>query len=89
VGVELVHIGFGNVIAMNRVVAIVSPDSAPIRRLVQESRTQGQVIDVTYGRKTKAIIVMDSGHLVLSAIQPETVMGRLEHTRESARSDAE
>ena len=83
--VELVHIGFGNVIAMNRVVAIISPDSAPIRRLIQESRPQGHVIDVTYGRKTKAVIVMDSGHLVLSAIQPETIVGRLEHVREEKK----
>ena len=85
--VELVHIGFGNVIAVNRVVAIVNPDSAPVRRLIQESRTQGHVIDVTNGRKTKAVIVMDSGHLVLAAIQPETVMGRVDHARDGGKSE--
>lgn len=74
---ELVHIGFGNIIAINRVIAAVSANSAPVKRLVQEAKARGQLIDVTYGRKTKAVLVMDSGHVVLAAIQPETIAGRL------------
>ncbi|MER3405243.1 MAG: hypothetical protein C4289_08840, partial [Chloroflexota bacterium] len=62
---ELVHIGFGNIIAINRVIAAVSANSAPVKRLVQEAKARGQLIDVTYGRKTKAVLVMDSGHVVL------------------------
>ncbi len=87
VAVELVHIGFGNVIAANRVLAIMSPDSAPIRRMIQECREANNIIDVTYGRKTKAVIVLDSGHLVLAAIQPETIQSRLAQQREG-RNDA-
>lgn len=80
---ELVHIGFGNVIAINRVIAAVSANSAPVKRLVQEAKARGQLIDVTYGRKTKAVLVMDSGHVVLAAIQPETIAGRLsQHQRQ-------
>jgi|GEM_PF-113326 regulator of extracellular matrix RemA (YlzA/DUF370 family) len=80
---ELVHIGFGNIIAINRVIAAVSANSAPVKRLVQEAKARGQLIDVTYGRKTKAVLVMDSGHVVLAAIQPETIAGRLsQHQRQ-------
>ena len=68
-------------VAINRVVAIVSPESAPIKRMVQHARTEGRAIDVTYGRKTKAVIVLDNGHLVLAAIQPETIVGRLTQQR--------
>lgn len=84
--VELVHIGFGSVIAANRIVVITSPDSAPIKRMIQDSRSGHTLIDLTYGRKTKAIIILDSGHLVLAAIQPETIAGRLAHQRESEAS---
>jgi regulator of extracellular matrix RemA (YlzA/DUF370 family) len=80
--VELVHIGFGSVIALNRVLVIATPDSAPIKRLVQEAREQNALIDVTCGRKTKAVIVLDNGHLVLAAIQPETIATRHEQVRE-------
>jgi len=81
--VELVHIGFGNIIAANRIVAITTPDSAPIKRMIQDSRSGNVLIDLTHGRKTKAVIIVDSGHLILAAIQPETVAGRLAHQRET------
>ena len=74
---KLVNIGFGNMISAQRLVAIVSPDSAPIKRMVQEARERGILIDATYGRRTRAVLVMDNDHLVLSALQPETVAGRL------------
>ncbi|MBI4317467.1 MAG: DUF370 domain-containing protein [Chloroflexi bacterium] len=83
--VELVHIGFGNIVAANRMLAIVSPDSAPIKRMIQEGRENNLLIDVTYGRKTKAVIVLDSGHMVLAAIQPETIAGRVSQQREEQR----
>ena len=75
---KLLNIGFGNIIALDKVVSIVSTDSAPIKRLVQEAKDNKMAIDATYGRKTRAVIVMDSGHLVLSAIQPETVAARID-----------
>lgn len=65
-------------LSQNRLIAVVSPESAPIKRIITEAREAGRLIDATYGRKTRAVLVMDSGHLVLSAIQPETVAGRLE-----------
>lgn len=74
---KLLNIGFGNVVSANRVVAIVSPESAPIKRIIQESRENNILIDATYGRKTRAVIIADSGHIILSAVQPETVAGRL------------
>lgn len=73
---KLINIGFGNMLAAARIVAIVSPDSAPVKRLVQEAREQRRIIDATQGRRTRAVIVTDSDHVVLSAIQPETVAGR-------------
>ena len=69
---KLINIGFGNLVSQERVVAIVSPDSAPIKRMVQESRERGMLIDATYGRKTASILVMDSDHVILSALAPET-----------------
>ena len=75
---KLVNIGFGNIIALERVISIVSPESAPIKRLVQEAKDSKMAIDATYGRKTRAVIIMDSGHVVLSAIQPETVAARID-----------
>ena len=75
---RLVNIGFGNIIAANKIIAIVSPDSAPIRRLVQDARDEGKAIDATCGRKTRAVLIMDSGHVILVAVQPETVAGRLD-----------
>ncbi len=78
---ELVHIGFGNVLAVNRVVAIVSPNSAPTKRLIQESKSAGHVIDMTSGRRTKAVLVMDTGNIVLAAIAPDTIARRVSAER--------
>ncbi len=75
--IKLVNIGFGNIVASNRIVAIVSPESAPIKRIIQEARERGILIDATYGRRTRAVIIADSGHVILSAVQPETVANRL------------
>jgi len=80
---EPVHIGFGNIIAMNRVIAIVSPNSAPTKRAVQEGRNKGLLIDMTNGRRTKAVIVTDNGHIILAALAPETIAGRLQVSREN------
>ena len=74
---KLINIGYGNMVASNRIISIVSPESAPIKRLVQEARDSGNAIDATYGRKTRAVVIADSGHIILSAVQPETVAGRL------------
>ena len=76
-GIKLVSIGFGNIVAANRLVAIVSPESAPIKRIIREGRERGMLIDATYGRRTRAVIVMDSDHVVLSALQPETIARRI------------
>ena len=76
-GIQLINIGFGNIVAANRIVAIVSPESAPIKRMVQEARDRGMLIDATYGRRTRAVIIADSDHIILSAVQPETVAHRL------------
>ena len=75
--IQLLNIGFGNMVSANRVMAIISPESVPIKRMVQDARDKGLLIDATYGRKTRAVLVMDSGQIVLSAIQPETVAHRL------------
>ena len=75
---KLINIGFGNMISAGRLVAIVSPDSAPIKRMVQEARDRGTLIDATYGRRTRSVLIMDNDHLVLSALQPDTVASRLE-----------
>ena len=74
---KLINIGFGNVVAARRVVAVVSPDSSPIKRLIQDFRDSGNLVDATYGRRTRAVLFTDSGHIVLSAIQPETIASRL------------
>ena len=74
---KLINIGFGNMVSAGRLIAIVSPESAPIKRMIQEARDRGMLIDATYGRRTSAVLIMDSDHIVLSAIQPETVAGRL------------
>lgn len=75
---QLINIGFGNIILAERIIAIISPDSAPVKRMIQESKDNGKIIDATCGRKTRAVIIMDSGHIILSAVQPETVAGRLD-----------
>ena len=73
---KLINIGFGSMVAAGRVLAIVAPDSAPIKRVIQESRDRGMLIDASYGRKTKAVILMDTDHVILSALTPETVSAR-------------
>lgn len=75
--IKLINIGFGNFVSANRLVAIVSPESAPIKRIIQEARDGGRLIDATYGRRTRAVVIMDSDHVVLSAVQPETVANRV------------
>ena len=77
---QLVNIGFGNIVSAERIVAIVSPESAPIKRLVQEAKDNKIAVDATYGRRTRAVLIMDSGHIILSAVQPETVGGRIDKT---------
>ena len=74
---KLLNIGFGNMVSTDRLITIVSPDSAPIKRMIQEGRDRGVLIDATYGRKTRSVVIMDSDHIVLSAIQPDTVAARL------------
>lgn len=73
---KLLNIGFGNLVQADKIIAIVSPDSAPVKRIIQESKDRSMCIDATYGRRTRSVIIMDSDHVVLSAIQPETVAGR-------------
>ncbi|MDR0978883.1 MAG: DUF370 domain-containing protein [Lachnospiraceae bacterium] len=74
---QLINIGFGNIVSANRIISIVSPESAPIKRIVQEAKDTKMAVDATYGRRTRAVIIMDSGHVILSAVQPETVAGRI------------
>ena len=83
---KLINIGFGTMISAGRLVAIVSPDSAPIKRMVQEARDRGTLIDATYGRRTRSVLIMDNDHLVLSALQPDTVASRLE-SREAPEAE--
>ena len=75
---KLINIGFGNIVSAHRLIAIVSPESAPIKRIIQDARDNGKLIDATYGRRTRAVIIMDSEHVILSAVQPETVANRLD-----------
>jgi len=84
--IKLINIGFGNIVSANRIIAIVSPESAPIKRIIQEARDRGMLIDATYGRRTRAVVIMDSDHVVLSAVQPETVAHRL-GSKESASAE--
>lgn len=85
---KLINIGFGNMVSASKLIAIVSPESAPIKRIIQDARDRGSLIDATYGRRTRAVIVMDSDHVVLSAIQPETVANRVvEHDGEGEGDD--
>ena len=86
---QLINIGFGNIVSANRIISIVSPESAPIKRLVQEAKDSKMAIDATYGRRTRAVIIMDSGHVILSAVQPETVAHRLSTKDEVIEEDDE
>ena len=87
VEIRLVNIGFGNMVSANRLIAVISPESAPVKRIVSEARSRGNLLDATFGRKTRAVLVMDSGHIVLSAIHPETVANRLGSKEERHRED--
>ncbi len=82
--VELVHIGFGNILVMNRVIAMASPNSAPTKRAIQEGKNKSLLIDMTNGRRTKVVIFTDSGHIILAALAPETIAGRLQINRTSS-----
>lgn len=75
---QLINIGFGNIVSANRVIAIVSPESAPIKRIIQEAKDNKMAVDATLGRRTRAVLIMDSGHVILSAVQPETVAARVD-----------
>ena len=87
---KLINIGFGNMVNAARLIAIVSPESAPIKRIVSEAKGRGALIDATYGRRTRAVLITDSDHVILCAVQPETVAGRLgEETGETAGEDAD
>ncbi len=81
--IKLINIGFGNIVSANRIISIVSPESAPIKRMIQESRDKGLLIDATYGRRTRAVIITDSEHLILAAVQPETIANRINNTIET------
>jgi len=83
---QLINIGFGNIVSANRVITIVSPESAPIKRLVQEAKDNKMAVDATCGRRTRAVLIMDSGHVILSAVQPETVASRLD--RDTNKEDS-
>jgi len=84
---KFINVGFGNMIAADRVVALANPDSAPIKRLIQDSKDDGRAIDVTCGRRTRAVIITDSGHVIFSAIQSETVANRLESENDTEEED--
>lgn len=85
---KLINIGFGNMVSSSRLLAIVSPESAPIKRVIQEARDRGMLIDATYGRRTRAVIIMDTDHVILSAIQPETIAGRVADKQEEQEEEA-
>ena len=81
---KLINIGFGNMVSATRLLAVVGPESAPIKRIIQDVRDRGELIDATYGRRTRAVLIMDSGHVILSAIQPETIAGRMSGKSDNA-----
>ncbi len=86
---KLINIGFGNMVAAGRLVAIVSPESAPIKRIVQDAKENGTLVDATYGRRTRAVLITDSDHVILSAVQPETVANRLSDDTEEDADEQE
>ena len=86
---KLINIGFGNMVSANRLVAIVRPESAPIKRIIADARERGSLIDATYGRRTRAVIITDSDHVILSAVQPETVANRLDDDDEEELEEDE
>ena len=84
---KLINIGFGNMVSTARILAVVSPDSAPIKRMIQEARDRGMLIDASYGRKTRAVVIMDTDHVILSALVPETVAGRVAGKMEESQEE--
>ena len=86
---KLINIGFGNMVARERIIAVISPDSAPVKRIISDSRERGDLVDATFGRKTRSVIVADSGHVILSALQPDTVTARCEGRTEKAPEEEE
>ena len=86
---KLINIGFGNMVSASRLVAIVSPESAPFKRIIQDAKDRGTLIDATYGRRTRAVLVTDSDHVILSAVQPETVANRLNDREEEDEEELE
>ena len=88
-GIRLINIGFGNFVSAQRLISIVSPDAAPVKRIVQDARENKTLVDASCGRRTRAVLIMDSGHVVLSALQPETVAHRLDDDREPLGGDEE
>lgn len=86
---QLIPIGYGNAVSAERLIAVVSPESAPIKRIVQDARDRGMLIDATYGRKTKSVLVMDSDHVILSAVLPSSIAGRAEDMSQAAEDENE
>jgi len=87
---KFINIGFGNIVAAERIIAVVSPESSPVKRIIQDSRDKGMLIDATFGRRTRAVLIADSEHVILSALQPETVAGRINgDTDKAAEEDAD
>ncbi|MBQ1411211.1 MAG: DUF370 domain-containing protein [Oscillospiraceae bacterium] len=86
---KLINIGFGNLVSAQRLLTVISPDSAPVKRLVQEARDRGMLIDASFGRKTKSVLVMDTDHVILSALEPKTVANRFQNETEEEQSDEE
>lgn len=86
---KLMNIGFGNMVSSGRLLAMVSPESAPIKRIIQEAKDRGMLVDATYGRRTKAVLIMDTDHVILSAFSPETIAGRASGKTEQEQSEEE
>ncbi len=86
---KLINIGFGNLVSAQRLLSVISPDSAPVKRLVQEARDRGMLIDASFGRKTKAVLVMDTDHVILSALEPKTIANRFQNEKEEEQTDEE
>lgn len=85
--IKLINIGFGNIVSANRIISIVSPESAPIKRIISDARERNMLVDATYGRRTRAVIIADSDHVILSAVQPETVAQRVISSKEDASDE--
>lgn len=84
---KLINIGFGNMLALERIVAVISPESAPIKRVIQDVRERGLLVDASFGRSTKAVLIMDSGHVILSALTPEALTARISNTNEEGKEN--